>query len=660
LPRGLLKYEHIARAAIGCALCASLRGNDTEAMRWLDAVAEVDSLPDSVREQVLPRRIAILARAGRWDDLERLVRVERRSDRSGGGPEVRPLPALPARLLAVAALDAKSTSAHAAPVIDQLARLALGDLVAANQVGHLLDLAKRYGTAPIGDHGFIVHFVRGMQFYEEARTLHAAGAEDPQEPTRRPELTNQYAQAADLLERALAEPDAAAFGAERSRAAMMLGLARFYAGRLLPAAEAFLEVSSTATGTQGEEALWLAVLAFDRAARAGDTSAAARRDQAAALFLQQYAASERAAKLLLGLGPGSALDDQAAVGVLMKVTPESPLYEPARRQAARLLYGLYRAARGQNRDFAAVQFLGVAEQVLAMDRRAAASADPVLAREAAARVVQRARQILDAALGTSVPDAARAQAALDVLDSVAATTRVDLSAHREELAFRRLQVALARNDSRAVATLAPTLAALQGPFADAADRLLFRRAADAVAAAPSPDAESLRTVVAHGSRIIARTGSSPAVLADPSVLWLHSTVAAAAVALLDAPGGTPDPAHRELAVRLDSAILAAQPRNEASLRRLARTSEDSGDTATALRSWSTLAAGLDVGSPAWFEARYHQLRLLAAADAVRARQLLAQHRALYPTLGPDPWGTRMRELESKLGPATAPVPGDPP
>ena len=80
LPVELLKYDHVARASIGCGLASALRGNETLALRWFDEVEKAEELPESIKPILLPRRITVLAGAKRWADLERLIRLERNSD----------------------------------------------------------------------------------------------------------------------------------------------------------------------------------------------------------------------------------------------------------------------------------------------------------------------------------------------------------------------------------------------------------------------------------------------------------------------------------------------------------------------------------------------------------------------------------------------------
>jgi hypothetical protein len=44
------------------------------------------------------------------------------------------------------------------------------------------------------------------------------------------------------------------------------------------------------------------------------------------------------------------------------------------------------------------------------------------------------------------------------------------------------------------------------------------------------------------------------------------------------------------------------------------------------------------------------LETLAVIDPPRARAVLAQHVALQPSYGPEPWGERLRAVERTLGP----------
>ena len=97
------------------------------------------------------------------------------------------------------------------------------------------------------------------------------------------------------------------------------------------------------------------------------------------------------------------------------------------------------------------------------------------AKEAAQSVVLRVRQIAEVLMGVSVPDVPRVEAALAVLDGVAAYHGLDISGLNAELAYRQLQIAVARNDEATITARVDALRAIGGTFADSADRLLYRR-----------------------------------------------------------------------------------------------------------------------------------------------------------------------------------------
>ena len=79
-----------------------------------------------------------------------------------------------------------------------------------------------------------------------------------------------------------------------------------------------------------------------------------------------------------------------------------------------------------------------------------------------------------------------------------------------------------------------------------------------------------------------------------------------------------------------------------------------GDAGLALRCWQRILGGVPGESGDWFEARYETLRLIAASEPEKARQVCAQHRVLYPDDGPKPWGEKIREIAARLGVEGAP------
>lgn len=648
LPKGLLKYEHVARAALGCAMCAAVRGNDTEAQRWLDAVEEGESLPSSVADQLFSRRLVVLGGARRWADLELYVRRRRQAG---------PLSPTEARLLAVITLEALADAQgreRRLELVDALAQVALGELVTQGQVGHVLDLVRRYGTAPIGDEGFVVQYVRGLRSFDKARQEHRAGGANAEEPAAEAGAANRYREAAWALERAVESPDAVAFGEERAKASMMLGLAMFYAGDLDKAAKRFeMTAGLAADPKQKQEALWFSIVAMDRAVEGGNTALTSARDKAATLYLAAFPGTDNAARLLLRRSGAGLVSDEETVRILLEIAPESALHQPARRQAAVLLFKMFRKARGDERAGVGVRFLDVAEEVLRMDVQRAVSADAQVSTDAVQHAVRAVRQIGEIGMALSPPEPSRVESALDELERLRAVLKIDLAGVEEELWYRRFQVAVQRGRSDAADEYLAKLRARSGPFAQAAERHLFRSALTAWRASPA-SVEHARAVVRSGVRVVEQFGAGPDTFQDPMVLGVYNDVAEAAAALWRL---TQDTEARAIALRLDGRVVDAGKPPAESLRRLAQLQEAAGDTGAALGAWRILLAGMAPENPGWSEARYESLRLIAKSDPARAREVLDQHKVLYPDFGPEPWGSKLRLLDEELG--GAPVEAEP-
>lgn len=671
LPKDLLEYEHIARAVIGCALASSVRGNDIEAVRWLDALDESELVTKAVRDQVPARRITILAAARRWADLEFVIRRLRKSDPTQG-PKAAPTPLSPplARLLAIVTLEADRKGAK--DILEKLAKTALSDLVVQKQANQVLDLVSRYGTAALGDTGFIVHFVRGMEEYQRARSAHTAAPGDSAEPSTDPAIVNQYRAATRLLEAAIAQTDAKEFTGESARAGVTRGLALFYAGDFSPAGEQFesawkaLSLGAGGGGTgekpiEGEETLWLAVIAWNHAADANtkSTQSAARRDQAAALYLKNYPESPNAPKLVLLQATKGGLSDEEAIKALLAVPSDSPVYDAARRQVSRMYFNRLRqtAPGSSRREVAAIQYLGIAEELFGADLKIALDPEGKDRVAAGERAVARGRQMLDALLSMQSPDVKRAGEVLASVRGVIFAASLDESPVRSELAYREVQIALAQDNVADAILIADRSA--QSPvrgdtFAAASDRLICRRLSNLWAATgEGRSAENAERLVRVGLRVIDRSSSDAAALREPALLALHATLASAASELHTQRS---DPAMRDLAIRLDTFVLSVEPLEEQSLRRLGTNSEAAGNDVVAIDCWRVLAEALPTGSPPWFEARFNTLRLLAKKDPQRVRDALIQLRSLYPDFGPEPWGPRLLDLELTLPQAPLPAP----
>ncbi len=645
-----LKYEHIAKAVMGCALASAILGNHVEAERWLDALSKAEDVPAPVLAQFLRRQITVFAAGGRWADIRAAVNRARQPD---GGKIETPLATPDARILSVLALTALSrdtlTPSHRAAA-EEMAEIGLGDLITRGEVGHVLSLVNTFGTAPIGRDGFINNYVRGLRAYDDAREAHKAGAQNIEIPSAESEVILAYRASADLFGSSAAAPDAGRFPVERSRALICRGLSLYYAGDLDQAADAFERAHAEgATEEQKRDALWYAIVTLDRAA-ASRPSVAARRRALATLFIKTFPLSERAVELLLQQHRAGGVIDRRELETLLQVTPDSPLYLTSRRVAARLLYREFQRATTDNKEHAILRFAEVVEALLRIETSRATSARDGQSREIAEDALIHARQLTDALLSSRTPDVARAEAALAAMDGVAAYHGIDLRQHEAELSFNSLRIAWARGDDAAAQRALSKLRETGGVYASAAERALYRSALAAWTESPQDTGAAAR-VVAAGSRVLL----DPAANADAAA-GVRDRVAEAAFMIWMSGG---DAAMRDVAVRTDRAQVDAGRRTAASLRRLAVCLEAMDQATEALALWSELLSGLEETDPGWFEARHESIRLMAKSDTAKASLSLRQHKLLHPSWGPSPWDVKFAELERLIGPPATQPSGTP-
>lgn len=645
------RYPHIARSAIGSGLCFALLGQTDEGLAWLDALAASGERPEGIDGPIFSARAEILSRSRRWDDL--LSVVNQRRDRFGEGDGIRVLPTLEARLIGVLTLEAIGRGTPA-PTLAMTRDLALSDLMARGEFGHAVDLASVFGGERFGVESFVSQQVRALLIYERARAEHAKVQEDDSRPVTDPDLARSYLDAARLFERALETEDAFAFPDAMSSAAALIGLCRYYAGAHSDrsGAEWFVRAADQASDPQrAAESLWMAILAMDAEIEAlDDERARDRRNERDALidrFLREHPLHPRADLLLLRRIADGRIPPEDAVELLLGISESSPMYDAARREAARLEFMQFRQAASDRRDWHARRFLELAGPLLAADERRARVGDA----ESGRRAIELGRRMLEAALRVESPEIARATSVMELLESLLIDAGVEGTELAEEFDFRRAQIALATGNREEASAVMERLIEGEGRFVEAASRLFYRdalarwrrlRRADAEAEAA---VEAARDVVRHGGRLFVEYTAADQALTDPAVRSLGRTVADAA---LDVHLGTGRREWGERALVLYATLRDAGERDADLLRSLAVVAESLGDDETALESWRTLVAGLRVGSDEWFGARVEHLRVLSRIDPERARDVMAQHRALYPELGPEPHRTKLQEIERTL------------
>jgi len=635
---GLLGYSHVARSALGCARAAALKGDDVNAVRWLDLVVESgETLSPEVYSQLLAHRIVVLSSAKRWADLQIAVDEAHQADTDALSFDDEPpmLSPLEARLLAVATLSAMSKSNLRGPVgeargmlLEAMAQVALSDLIEQDQLGEVLAIVTRFGTLPIGQRGFIVHYVRAMRAVERAESAQQ-GADEPLGSTTSTEsVANRYLEAAAVFELAVGADDAERFASERGDAGVLWGRCLFVAGQFEHAADVFERTSQFEDTDQAlaEEAMWNMIVALDRGIEAGTSSLTARRDEMSEAFLVRFPASKRAAELLVRRAEGGLLPRPEAIEILLAVGDDSPLRRTARSMAIGMMFEEYRAARGPMRAQNADRFVRTAdafrEELLAGEQASAQSRERI------------ARQMLDAVFATEPPSLRVAQRLIDgLLQSL--ESRDEHDSVVGELRYRKLQLAIGEGNPLTIQQEFNELVRSGGDYLRYAESLLYERAAKIRRENPD-DLQASRDVMVYGQRLL--SGLLAAGPEDSANAVASSVVLAAGVlhqeALRTDPQG--DPIARDLAIALAEQLREDGVAPAPVLRVHAGLAAQIGEFESSLESWRLVLSSLEAGSDEWMEARLDSLGVLARVDRVRASQVLDQFDLFYKeTLTPE-------------------------
>lgn len=629
LPKSLLRYDHVARSALGIALCEAQLGETDLALNWIDTLLQSELVSPAVTLQAHARAMELALRAERWGaGHEHLIAL---GQQSGGAA-----PTADARLAALLAMEALRTEltdrarADAAAV----AELAMGDLVTRGEIAQVVDLLDRFGDAPGLGEGFVARYVQGIRAYESARRAQADAGEPAGTPSNTPHIVTLYSTASERLARALAAHDGNRLPRERIACRVLMARCLLASGQPVKAAEQFRQASRASSDPQqAEDALWMAIVSYDTAAAGGNENAAADRDTLAAEYLRGSPRPDRAGALVLRMLGADGVAPDRAIELLRAVPADAPVHATAQRELCTLLFSRARAAPAPERARLAQEFFQLAES---LNRDAIESADD----DAMAAVALRLRQTAELALMLNPPEPDRAAAAVERLRSLAASGRVTLNGLEAELEYRMLRVALLRNDPDAADRSLDALRARGGTFAEAGVRQAF---ADAAARwwADQSNLALAERVFRLGRRVLEQE--------QPDTPWAESVRSRTAESARALWSAREDTAARDEAIRLDRRSIELGTASEATYRRLARLAEQAGDVPGATDAWVRLMRALPQGDPGWFEARHESIRLLLAHDPDRARDAMEQLITLYPSLGPEPWAARFRQYATQLG-----------
>lgn len=651
----MLRFDHVARAALGVGLCWSLRGNLQEALDWIELVESAPRLEDAVRSQIPARRMIVLARAQEWGRLASYVdRIVSQSEESGG------LSVSEARLLATLTLTPRGEGpgpqgASIAPEARLLiAQRAMAALVRSGNGAQALDFVAPYlelvGSNEQVAAGFVPRYLRALREYEAAREAHRSSPRSNDTPSRDPEARRRYASAQSFMDGALAARDAQEFAEVRSQAILIRALSTFFqaknAEELGKACDRLLEAAAALESANPQQAISahrFAIRALDLAIEVAGADAAAIRERRRALvdaFIAAHPEDSAAGALAYQRATSGEVAGEQSIESLLLVDGSEELRIAARHEAGRLLYQRFINAPDAERAIDARRFLSHASVLLEEDRQRLVTGDEGIL----AAALLNARRTIDVALWFRPPEKELAIRAYDLMASLALRGAIDTDAVEAEFRFRAVQIALLRDEVALAESEADQLRALDAALAQSAQRELYRYAYQQWS--DSGSLEDARRVVKHGSEVLREMTAAKTEPSDPAAIALSAGVARASAQIWKDDG---EESARELAAILFRTALRADPRNRTVLEAAAEFFEQSGDMEAALDALRSLLGGLPAGSEQWFEVKVRLLTILAKEDPARARQVLDQHRALYPEMGPAPFGERLRTLDRQLG-----------
>lgn len=632
-PVSLLVHEHLARAAVGIALCQAQAGRPQTGLAWLDLVEESSAESPPILAILPGYRLVILFASRQWPAIAELVETWKSGKR---------LNVTLVRLLAVLALEQSQVTGDAQA--RQLGETAVNLLAEMGELRQVIEIADVFRLDTLGGDSFILAYVPAIKAYERARSEH-----DSEDPATQPAHVALYKEAEEKLAATAQRRDAAQWPDAARHARLLVAWSRYFQNRLDSAATLFEEISTQSTGDESESALWMSIVCRERLASAGDSPAAVKLRTALESFLDRFPSSARAGRVRLRLVTAQSADPSLqSVEELLAIPPGSDVYATARNEAERRLFLLFREAPLAQRLQYAQRYLDVAMPLLEADeRRAFIGGGEAEARQA---YLQRARRMLDVLLTRGVARVTEARRILDRLETARAAGLIDLAAVAEELDYRRFQAQILSGGFDEAARWCEELWRTDpdSAFAQSASRALYAYALqDWHTFENDPRLEqTLRRVILHGRRALRGAGDPPAT-DDPADVAVMINVADAALALDRlVPGG--EAQARSLAEQWFDLLIAAQPRHFRVLRGAAVVAEARGDADDAVQHWRTAMNGSAEASAEWFEAKYNFIRLLAGQDSRRAGEILEQHVVLYPQYGPEPWGERLKALHAQV------------
>ena len=624
----LLEYDHVARAMLGVALSKLQNGDTYEARSWFAKIVDAPSTPEFAVNFAQQRILETMLLELDWSTSLRQAIFLRDFE-----PESL-LEVAQARLLVLRTLGTKAGGAYGQrgnggqEGATELAKMGLERLIELGEIGHILDLQRRFGTLPLLNSGFVSFYTQGLAEVADGDAGGGDGA---------------YAQASLKLGQSLQASDVERYLVHAADAALKLAYCQMRLGKPGEAAAVLDRNSALFVDDElVEEAAWLKILAHDSAVQAGQDQLSERLSVLIAEYIRSYPSTERANTLVVRFAMTPHLQGVDAVSALVIEDPADPLALIARRKYIQVLYknpDLVADGRGNHSEQLYGEIIKHAHWVWEYEADEAVNLREGRERLAVLRIV------LSSGMGVESPDvgllARMVTQSEQLMESMPA-----LNGSASEIEFRRIQLALLQGQIEQAGELAMSSTVLEDSVASAAMGMVFEAADSRFDDRQTvPNAQA---VIRYGRRVLDEWRDGSRVELDRRHSEIAEAMAEAAVYL---GGELGDATMREYGFALSLEVFEHGVPSTDGLIRTAVVGESLGEAEVAIQCWLMLVARLPTADERWHRARYESFRLLKASDAARADTAFAQYVVLYPDGSPEPWGERIRAmfLDSEVG-----------
>ena len=614
LNESTLEFEHVARAAIGIALSYAQSEDTLSARSWTKRVVESEFTQSDSKLAAEDRYLQILAMDRDWTQVNILVSSIQISRGSSA-----PMRVADARFLAIQSLQALQSSrvGQGGEVqATKTAKDAITQLVEQGEIGHVLDLYRRFKKLPLIEDSFITRYAKALVELSNAESSSKAG---------------MYASIASQFAIALESPGASQFPKEQADCRLKLAYVEIRADRPAEAIKSCdLLINSSSDPVVIEEARWMRIAAYESISLGSNNtkSNTTQLDNAVREYIVAYPSTSRSAKLLLRHAMQGTVDSQTAIDTLAFILDEDPIVIPARRTLVQLRYQQLRAI-GYTDEALQEQIL---EMILWIDEHHQVVAGDIDDARAQLAIIRIGIELSIRSIPPKLDDAKYLIQQGDKLVAIDPS----FNSYRPELVFRTIQVSLLdkSNTHRIKDSIAmlDELASLDPKMLDSARVLIVNALIQEWEQTQS--LQLATQLIQQGSRVLAlQTPPHPEPLGK-QVSAITELVAAAAEYLWI---HRDDADARDLAMRLSKLVhLRGQPSLDGLLR-TTRVANATNDLETELESWLRLLAAYPSKDDRRYQARFESLRVMKDIDFPRAFAAYDQYRLLHPDLGPAPW-----------------------